>query len=78
MLTRSRDACEVDNRTFIDGGRFIMKPWLSDLWQIQAGQKVKNRGAVLFHLRSYFFLPGRFMNFAPISAPLTEDNAQRR
>jgi hypothetical protein len=26
-----KDAREVDNRSFIDGCRFIMKPWLSDL-----------------------------------------------
>jgi hypothetical protein len=52
-----------------------MKPWLSDLWQVK---NVKNRGAIVFHLRSYIFLPSRFMNFAPICAPLTQDNAQRR
>ena len=73
-----KDAREVDNRSFIDGGRFIVKPWMSDLGSFRPVKNVKNRGAIVFHLRSYFFLPTRFMNCAPICSPLTQDNAHRR
>jgi hypothetical protein len=31
-----------------------------------------------YRLRCYFFFPTRFMNFAPICTPLTQDNSQRR
>jgi hypothetical protein len=67
-----KDAREVDNRSFIDEAVAVGSE------RFQPVKNVKNRGAAVFHLRSYFFLPTRFMNCAPICSPLTQDNAHRR